>query len=146
MNKVDKQHNDELAEYTDRILAGEDMTVSAENQELANVVNQIRHTIRPEDQPSSDFREQLRTRLVDEFNRSTREQRIVQFQRQRTFRRVVQVAAAVVVVGGLAVFLNSSGLAGTAGNDDTDVVSLVIALVVMVLAGGVFWVFTNRQN
>ena len=146
MNKVDNQYNDELAEYTDRILAGEDMTVSAENQELANIVNQIHNTIRPDDAPSTDFRDHLRNRLVDEFNRSTREQRIVQLQRQRTIRRVVQVAAAVVVVGALAVLLDSSGLMGTAGGGDTNVMSLVIALIVIVLAGAVFWLLSNRQN
>ncbi|MCI0709352.1 MAG: hypothetical protein L0154_04235 [Chloroflexi bacterium] len=143
---MDNQYNDELAEYTDRILAGEDMTVSAENRELAQIVNQIRDTIRPDDALPANFRDHLRSRLVDEFNRSTREQRIVQLQRQRTIRRVVQVAAVFVVAGALAVLLDSSGLMGTAGDGDTDVTSLVIALAVIALAGVAFWLISNRAN
>lgn len=143
---MDNHYNDELAEYTDRILAGEDMTVSAENQDLAQIVQQIRGTIRPEDEPSDDFRDQLRSRLVDEFNRSTRGQRIVQFQRQRIIRRVAQVAALFVVVGAITVLLDSTQLVGTAGDDSFDLISLVISLVVVTAAGVVFWLFSNRQN
>lgn len=144
---MDKKLNDELAEYTDRVFRGEDMTTSEENYELAVLVHQMHEIIRPDEPPTAEFRTRLEQRLNDEFKRNTREQKItpITTSMQWPLARLVMILIVVIGVGVLLLSdQQDSGLEGTAdGQLPLDGMLIVLAAAI---AGAVaYYVYSRRR-
>lgn len=144
---MDKKLNDELAEYTDRVFRGEDMTTSEENYELAVLVHQMHEIIRPDEPPTAEFRTRLEQRLNDEFKRNTREQKItpITTSMQWPLARLVMILIVVIGVGVLLLTdQQDSGLEGTAdGQLPLDGMLIVLAAAI---AGAVaYYVYSRRR-
>jgi hypothetical protein len=103
--------DDELAAFTDNVLAGRDIPVSKELEGLSHVVSQLHRVIAPDAPPSPAFRDRLTQRLIREWNLlHDRQPRRVPFYRRRS---ILALAASLLVVV-LAVVLLSLG----AGDDN----------------------------
>lgn len=161
----DRRHDDELAAYTDQLLAGENPEVPPEIEDLAPVVRSLRDVIQPDAKPSPTFRAQLDQQLDREWEqiqlerqdanrlgqRPTRpraRQPVIKRWRQRRMARLVSLAAAVAVilVGALLVIdQESSSQAGSA----TGPLSwpVVVGVVSVVLVGLLlFWLSQRGKS
>lgn len=124
--------DDELAAFTDNLLAGRNTPVSEEMEALSKVVRQLHTMIAPEDQPSPAFRTHLTQRLTREWNLfHQRQHQIVPFYRRRS---VITLAASLLVVLLAVVLLSqrdsNEPLQGTAlGSLRWDVIIVVGALI-----------------
>jgi hypothetical protein len=136
--------DDELAAFTDQLLAGEDVQAPPELEELAGVVRQLHAMIAPESRPDPAFRERLTQRVHREWS--------IQHKRQpRAWhsRRLVQLTAlaAVVALTLLALLLLSDGdeepVQGTALGSVTGVI--VVAAVLVGLGVLIVW-YRQRRN
>ena len=134
--------DDELAAFTDSLLAGENIPAPAELEELAQVVRQLSAVIAPAEQPGPAFRERLTQRLNREWT--------LQHERRTRFRysrRLVQLAAVVAVVLGAMIVLlldsENKSVQGTALGSTSGIVIIVAVVAVGVLA--ILW-FYQRQN
>ena len=134
--------DDELAAFTDSLLAGENIPAPAELEELAQVVRQLSAVIAPAEQPGQAFRERLTQRLNREWT--------LQHERRTRFRysrRLVQLAAVMaVVLGAMIVLLLDSEdkpVQGTALGSTSGVVVIVAVLAVGALA--IFWFYQRRK-
>lgn len=130
--------DNDLAAFTDRLLAGEDVQAPPELEELAHVVRQLHAVIAPESRPDPAFRERLTQRVNREWS--------IQHKRPPSAwrsRRLVQLTAlaAVVALTLLALLLLSEGdeepVQGTALGSVTGVV--VVAAVLIGLGLLIVW-------
>jgi hypothetical protein len=134
--------DDELAAFTDGLLAGEDVPAPTGLEELAQVVRQLNALIAPAERPSPAFREHLTQRLNREWT--------LQHQRRTRFRfsrRLVQVAAVVVVILGALVVLalnsENESVQGTALGSASGIVVIVVVLLAIGVA--IFWFYQHRN-
>jgi lipopolysaccharide export LptBFGC system permease protein LptF len=134
--------DDELAAFTDGLLAGEDVPAPTGLEELAQVVRQLNALIAPAERPSPAFREHLTQRLNREWT--------LQHQRRTRFRfsrRLVQVAAVVVVILGALVVLalnsENESVQGTALGSASGIVVIVVVLLAIGVA--IFWFHQHRN-
>jgi hypothetical protein len=107
--------DNELATFTDRVLAGEEPQVSDELQNLAQVVQQLHQVIAPDASPDPAFKARLTQRLMREWVAQPARQprRALPWYRNRMVQLGVLAAGLVVVL--LAIVL----LSGTPnGSDD----------------------------
>lgn len=137
----DKHLDNELADYTDRVLAGDDMVASTETQEYAHLVRQLHGIIGGDDGPRPEFRMKLESILKDELKQLSPQETTAQIQykkrqaniqslRRRRYQQYVGVAAAFIVVVGVAYVIgNSEGTTGTASSSP------------FYLFGGMFFLF-----
>ena len=134
--------DDELAAFTDSLLAGENVPAPADLEELAQVVRQLSAVIAPAEHPGPAFREHLTQRLNREWT--------LQHERRTRFRysrRLVQLAAVVAVVLGAMIVLlldsENKSVQGTALGSTSGVVVIVAVLAVGALA--IFWFYQRRK-
>ncbi len=133
--------DDELAEMTDKLLAGEDMDVSPENEPLARIVKQVhRHTSAG---PGLDaaYRSRLTRRLNEEW------ERVQSRPARRVFARPVlrfaALAAAIVLALAVLLVLGQGSVVVTPGANvgAIDIDKLFPAIVVgfLVLVAVILW-------
>ena len=136
--------DDELAAFTDRLLAGEDAPAPPDLEDLAQVVRQLQQVIAPHERPAPGFRERLTQRL-------TREWPLQHHRRLRPWRasRRVQltalaasVAVALLVVALLAANTDGSDVKGTASGS----VAGPVAVVVVIALGVGLWLIWRYQR
>lgn len=140
---VDNERLDEmLSNFTDRLLAGEDVAVSPELDDLEQVVRQLHQIVKPGGQVTPVFRAQLRQRLQREWT--------AQHKRQGRLwqnRRVMQLVAASVAVLLLLIVLVTASDRGNA-TQGTALGSLtwIAGIILGVLGVGVliFWLRQRR--
>lgn len=139
----DKRLDDELANFTDHLLAGEDLPVSSELEDLALVVRQLHRTVTPGAQAETEYRAHLKQRLQREWT--------IHHERQRRGwqnRRVMQLMAAGVAAVVLLVILLSQNIDHDGGSQGTALGSLTWAVVVIIAAFGlgilIFWYRQRR--
>ena len=149
MNSVgeeDRQGDEELASFTDALLAGQ----AAEGQArpaLADVVEALARTISPQSLPE-DLRGRLRERTTAEWaSRSPRPSWSLSHLLRRPAQRWVWAAATLVVALAVAVALfvpaGAAGLSATAaGGPATTVVAAALLLIGLVAVG--VWFITRR--
>jgi hypothetical protein len=137
--------DDELAEATDSLLNGGEMSVLQENnRELAEVVRELYRVIDPKSPPSAVFEQRMNARLNSEWDRSNVQPtlRLV----DRPLVRLAALAAAVVLILGAVVVLampeSPRELQGTAIGMNHGVALLVLAGVVV--AGAYFYGRSRR--
>lgn len=123
------------------------MELSMENQELADILRRLNDVIRPNEEPSPEFRARLDSRLQDEWNRSMRASNIVKLERQR-FIRQVGVAAVLIFAVGIATYFLSFGtsgeIEGTAQGPNVVPVVGLLGVVALVLVG-VLYIANKRK-
>ena len=134
--------DDELAAFTDGILAGEDVPTPAGLEELAQVVRQLNALIAPAEQPSPAFRERVTQRLNREWT--------LQYQRRTRFRysrRLVQMAALVAVILAALIVLSfdseNKSVQGTALGSPSGIAVIIVVLVV--IGGAILWFYQHRN-
>jgi hypothetical protein len=137
----DKHLDDELAEYTDKILKGGAMNISSENEDLAPVVRQLQSLFAKEEAPPVEFRQRLDARLGEEWNRTMRPAQIHRLEQQRFLRRTMFAAASIALVFIVFLFLgdnntpNGSDTQGTAfGDSPWMILAFVSAIIGIVFA------------
>ncbi len=112
------ESDEELAEMTDRLLAGLDVEASARNQDQARVVKQIHQMLSSEPSPGALYRARLTQRLNEEWDRIYRQQPRPFFARPVVRFAALAASLAAVVGVGLLAILNSEtagkGMTGTA--------------------------------
>lgn len=87
----DTHHADELAAFTDQLLAGKETTMVTDDAELVAIVRQLYDTIAPDETVSDSFKTRLGQRLAMEWD--------LQYQRQMRWwamPRLQQIAIALV--------------------------------------------------
>lgn len=148
-NVNDKHLDNELAEYTDRILAGEEMNASAETQEHAYWVRQLSALVRTDEGPSPEFRMKLESVLKDEFKQVAqpsdtsqiqhqKRQAIVQSLRRRRRQQYAGLAALFVAIVGITYIIGStSDTTGTVSDAPWLLFGSMFVLFVMA------WVISN---
>ena len=154
------QHlDDQLAEFTDRLLAGEkaeEFPMSTSNTELASyqeVVQRMQRSVVVP--PAPALREKIRARLVAEWKNAGFQQaaspgvqrrgwlRLTRGGRRQTLYRFAFVMV-VVLLASFFLFPLDSGLSGTSGGQSSLVFFIVIILVF--LLGFFLWVFSRRRR
>ena len=139
------RRDNELATFTDKLLAGEEPGKMTEQEELRVVVRQLYDVIAPHEKPDPAFREQLTQRLEMEWNLLHRQ--TSRWWEKRGVRRVAALAASLAVLVAAAVWLSAqseggdSTLKGTALGPMTGV--LVVILVVL---GGLGLIMLYRRK
>jgi hypothetical protein len=137
MDNNTPQLDDELAELTDKMLAGQDMPISAENEPLARVLKQL-HQI-TSGSPNPAYRSRLTRRLNEEWDRVQQRQSRALFARP-VFRFAALAAAVVLVLGAVLIVLgpgNPSLPATVVGQ--VDPIFAVVFILALVLVGAVIW-------
>jgi len=144
---TDDNHLDnELANLTDRMLAGEDVSVSPELAELSDVVRNLRDAIQKP--PAPQFQAQLAQRLDQEWTvRQPQRGRSRLFFRPNRVTQVAALAASVVVVLFVVALVVSEQqadkpLSGTATGPVAGVAVIAAAIIGLILLIG-FW--TQRK-
>lgn len=135
--------DNELAALTDRLLNGEDVSVSENVQDLAEVVRQLQQVIQPDRPPDPVFQERLTQRLKQEWSQRQHVRHTRPRWRTNHFVRWGALAAAVLgvvlVIGLLFGGVGDDPAQGTAAGS----LDLVVAVIVLgvVLVGGImiFW-------
>ncbi len=145
----DKHLDNELANYTDRILAGDDMNASTETQEYAYLVRQLSDLVAPDEGPRPEFRMKLESRLKDELAELSHEtteiqhakrQAIVQSLRRRRRQQYIGLAAVFVAVIGVAYFVgNSNDTQGTVSGSPLVLFGAMFVLFVLAWAVNNYW-------
>lgn len=140
------QYDNELAEFTDQLLAGKEPDMSTEETELADVVRQLQRTISGDAAPAP-FKTQLTQRLGMEWDLHHKRQ--VRWWATPQVRRVTTLLAASVVLVIAAVLVLSTvdsdggtGLEGSASGSATSIA--IIALFVVGVLGLI--VFFRRDG
>src|SRR5258706_14801465 len=142
--------DDELAAWTDRLMAGQDQPVSSDNAALASVVKKLYRTIGPAASTNVDpaVHSRLTKRLIDEWEavgpRKNQSQRSIA---PRTVRLLSMAAATVVVLFFVMLLLGQKGglLTGTGVGQGQSQLGPTIAIVaVLAAAVGAFWWFRRR--
>jgi hypothetical protein len=123
--------DDELAAFTDSLLAGEEAPVPAELSELAAVVRQLHTVIDPQARPTPVFEERLTQRLNREW--TIQHERRPQTWRSYRLTRLAALAAALAVILVGVALLSSGGdnepVQGTAIDSTIGTVAVLVALV-----------------
>lgn len=137
--------DDQLATFTDQVLAGQPAQTDESLAELAEVVSQLRSVIAPDQGPSARFREQLTARLALEWEAQHRPPaRWWQIPRMRRALALVALVALVALLSVLWAVFGAQGetaLEGTAGQDVTLTLGVIVgagALAVLALAA-IYW-------
>jgi hypothetical protein len=146
VGEEDRQGDQELASYTDALLAGQAMEGQT-RPELADVVEMLARTISPES-PPEDLRQRLRERTTAEWARQAPRPRwSLSHLLGRPAQRWVWAVAALLVVLAVAIALllptGAAGLSGTAAGGPTATV-VVIALLVIGLVIVAVWFVTRK--
>jgi hypothetical protein len=139
---MDNMHNnqpeldDELADLTDKLLAGQDMNVSADNESYAKIVKQLHQIVASEPTATPAYRTRLTRRLNDEWDKAHRRQPERVFARPM-FRFAALAASVVLVLLVVLVALGqNSGFVPTPGASlgplTVPTIIFVVALVVIV--------------
>jgi hypothetical protein len=130
--------DDDLANMTDRLLAGEEVNALPDNQDLGEVVKQLRRVVAP-GVPDVAYRTRLTQRLNEEWDQHYRQQ-TRRLPGRPSFRFAILAASVVVVLTGVLLALWPGGigtpeLQGTALGPITWVIPvlLVVALCIAVL-------------
>ncbi len=141
------QYDNELAEFTDQLLAGKVPDMSTEETELADVVRQLQRTISGDAAPSS-FKTQLTQRLDMEWDLHHKRQ--VRWWATPQVRRVTALLAAslVLVIAAVLVLSTAGGdggstLEGSASGSVTSVA--IIALFVVGILGLIVFLRHDRK-
>ncbi len=146
MGEEDRQGDQELASFTDALLAGQAMTEQA-RPELAEVVEALARTIGTQQSPEA-LRQQIRERMTAEWaKRTPRPGWSLSGLLGRPAQRWAWAAATLVAILAFAVVLftptGAAGLSATAaGGPAATVVAAALVLVGLVAAG--VWFITRR--
>lgn len=150
----DKHLDNELANYTDRILAGDDMNASTDTQEYAHLVRQLSDLVAPDEGPRPEFRMKLESILKDELAELAHEttemqhakrQVIVQNLRRRRQQQYIAVAAVFVAVIGVAYFVgNSNDTQGTVSDSPLILFGAMFVLFIIAWAVNNYWERRNK--
>ena len=147
----DKNLDNELADYTDRILAGDEMNASAETQAHAQLVRQLSALVGADEGPRPEFRLKLESILKDEFQhvaqpsttaqtQHQKRQAIVQTLRRRRRQQYAGLAALFVAVVGVAYIVGNSGnTTGTASGSPLFLLGSIFALFVVAWLVSNYW-------
>ncbi len=138
----DARLDNELAAFTDGLLAGQHVPTPPELEELAQVVRLLNGVIAPAERPNPAFREHLTQRLDREWS--------LQYQRRTRYplsRRLVQLAAVVAVILGAVIVLSidsdDKSVEGTALGSTSGIVVVIAVLVVVGVM--VSWYYQHRN-
>lgn len=138
--------DDELAAWTDSMLAGSIEQPSDELQDLAEIARELRRTIDPQVAPSEAFRAQLTHRLMREFASSSK--RKVSFLPQQRRSRLALAAAGITLVLFMGVLLTSQDTSGeqsgTAGGSSLSLLNFILLVGVASVAGVAFWIWYTK--
>ena len=134
--------DDELAEMTDRLLAGEDMDVSPENQPLARIVKQVHRVVATGPAPDAAYRSRLTRRLNEEWDQVQRRSTRHLLDRP-VFRFAALAASIVVVLAAVWLVLGQGGPIVTPGADvgqiDMGRLFPAIFILALILVAGTLW-------
>ena len=153
MNKVnDNKHLDnELADYTDRVLAGDEMNASTETQAYAYLVRQLSELVGTDDEPRPEFRMKLESALKDELKQlgqpsltaqtqHEKRQVIVQSLRRRRYQQYAGLAALFITVIGVAYLMGGDGnKAGTVTDSPLTLFGAMFVLFAIAWAVNTYW-------
>ena len=140
----DGKLDEQIAAYTDCLLAGEKAEISQDMVDLAPVVRQIYDLIEPDRPPDPVFREQLTQRLNHEWMHLHTHRRARRpWYRSRTGQLMAAAASLTVIL--LAVALAAGGM-GDGSSEGTALGSIAWVGVVIVLVGGMLAVWWQRRQ
>ena len=139
------RRDDELATFTNQLLAGEEPEKMSELDDLARVVRQLHDTIAPYEKPTPTFRTQLAQRLEMEWNLQYR--KAPRWWHTRRIQQMVALAAGLLVLVAATLWLSGQHedsvgpLKGTALGPTTG--ALVVLVVVL---GGLGLIMLYRRK
>ncbi|MBN2306084.1 MAG: hypothetical protein JXQ72_16495 [Anaerolineae bacterium] len=139
----DSRFDDELADLTDRLLAGEEIAASGELAELGHIVRQLHSAIDSRPEAASVFQDRLTQRLKQEWN-------LHHHRRPRRWwqhRPVALVAAVTLVLFVVAIIgLRDNNGDGTFSGTALDSPAGVVGIVVIVLGIGLVALWLRRRQ
>ncbi len=134
--------DDELAQMTDKLLAGEEMDVSPENQPLARIVKRVHRVVATGPAPDAAYRSRLTRRLNEEWDQVQRRPARPLFARP-VFRFAALAASIVVVLAAVWLVLSQGGPIVTPGADvgqiDMGRLFPAIFILALLLVAGILW-------
>ena len=140
------RRDDELATFTNQLLAGEEPETMSELDDLAGVVRQLHDAIAPHKKPTPNFRAQLTQRLEMEWGLQYRKP--ARWWHTRRAQQMVALAASFLVLVAAAIWLSwqhedgGSALKGTALGPSTG----ALVMLVVVLGGlGLVMLYRHRR-
>jgi anti-sigma factor RsiW len=145
----DARLDDELAAYTDGLLAGEEQPVSGEMAELAGVVRQLRETIAPHEKPAPAFRARLTQRLDREWTlHHERQTESRWWWRNRRALQLTAIAATITVVLFVVALISAQGNDGNDGLEGTALspVTGLVGLILLMAGIGVAMIWLRRHR
>lgn len=146
--KLDNQ----LAEFTDRLLAGNEITPPAELQAEARMIRQLQGIIKPHAEMRPEFRSRLNQQVTSEWDRTQKErgkrQNIIPFS-TFSIQRLAAVAVVIVVVAAVVTGIlgddSAEGTSGTAGSGDISIEVIVGGVIAGVLILAAIYAFNRRR-
>jgi hypothetical protein len=142
---LDRSLDDDLANMTDRLLAGEEVNALPDNQDLGKVVRQLRKAVVPS-VPDAAYRARLTQRLNEEWDKSHRQP--VRRLLGRPLLRFAILAACVVVVLTVALLAWWADLSGTPALQGAalgPITWVIPVLLIVALFGGVLVIWRRRR-
>jgi hypothetical protein len=140
--------DEELAAFTDNMLAGREIPVSEEMEPLTQVVRQLHSVIAPDTPASPAFRTHLTQRLIREWNQL--HQHPSRHRRFRQWQPVIALAASLIVVMLVVVLLSdlednsNEPLQGTALGSGAWGVFIIVGL--LITTGLLIYWLKQRKN
>ena len=129
------RRDNELATFTDKLLAGEEPEEMNDQDELTFVVRQLYEVIAPHEKPPSAFREQLTQRLEMEWNLQHRQP--ARWWKTRRARRTMALAAGLAMLVAAAMWFSQQRTGGGGSLKGTALGPTTGALVVLMVVLGV---------
>ncbi|MBI5928962.1 MAG: hypothetical protein HY862_06620 [Chloroflexi bacterium] len=144
------ERDNDLAALTDAVLEGRSMTTSTNTRDMERVIIQLRDVIDPDTPPDPTYSMRLARRMDQEFDLLQRA-KVRKWPNQRMVQLVGMAAAIVVVMGIAIVFSGSStstsegGLSGSAVGDISVLEAITLAVVAVGLSSAAFFLMKRRR-
>ncbi len=144
-HSLDRSLDNDLANMTDRLLAGEEVNALPDNQDLAEVVRRLRKAVAP-GVPDAAYRARLTQRLNEEWDRSYRQQ-ARRWPGRPLLRWALLAAGVVIVLAGvlLASWTDRSGTPPLQGTALGPITWAIPILLIVALCVGVLVIWRSRH-
>lgn len=139
------RQDDELARFTDDILAGREPSVSPELQPLADVVRQLQAVIAPHDTPDRVFKQHLTQQLHIVWGMQHRRPRWLHSRRIQRFASLLAAGIVLVLAAVLVAVFSGSGAKPLAGTSTGSFAVPVLVVIIAAAITGLVVVFRRRR-
>jgi anti-sigma factor RsiW len=142
--------DDQLAEFTDRLLAGQETTPPAELEAEARMIRRLYGIIKPNADLRPEFRSQLHQQVTEEWEQVQKERdrqwnpipfKVLSIQRLAAAAVVIIVSAAVV----MGILGDGEGTSGTAGSGNISLEMILGGVIAGILIFAAVYAFNRRR-